>query len=254
MGRLERKRVLVTGAATGIGRATAVRVASEGARVAMFDIKDSDADETLATITDSGSDARYWHVDVTAEDQVSGAVDEAADWLGGGIDVLTHLAGVQIGSGLDITDVDDAIWDAVVDINLKGSFIVVKHVARHMKAQRGGVIVLTSSGAGVLGPSSSFPYGASKGGVVQLTKALAVAWAEDNIQVNAVLPGWIATNMTSSIKSDFPERYRLISSRIPHGRWGEPDDLAGAAVFLASPASDYVTGVALPVDGGYTSF
>ena len=168
MGRLERKRVLVTGAATGIGRATAVRVASEGARVAMFDIKDSDADETLATITDSGSDARYWHVDVTAEEQVSGAVDEAADWLGGGIDVLTHLAGVQIGSGLDITDVDDAVWDAVVDINLKGSFIVVKHVARHMKAQRGGVIVLTSSGAGSWAQAPRSPTAPAREGPTDL--------------------------------------------------------------------------------------
>ncbi len=97
-------------------------------------------------------------------------------------------------------------------------------------------------------------YSASKGGVVQLTKSLAVAWAGDNIQVNAILPGWIHTDLTAPIRDQFTERYEYIRSRIPHGRWGEPDEMGGAAVFLAGAASDYVTGVSLPVDGGYTSF
>ena len=243
MGRLERKRVLVTGAATGIGRATAIRVASEGARVAMFDIKDSDADETLATITDSGSDARYWHVDVTAEEQVSGAVDEAADWLGGGIDVLTHLAGVLIGSGLDITDVDDAVWDAVVDINLKGSFIVVKHVARHMKAQRGGVIVLTSSGAGVLGPSSSFPYGASKGGTHGLAMTLQAHLSKFGIRVNDMLPGGLDTPLKVGAAE---ELLRNTGDRKVYeatmASLSSPDGVAAVIAFLASDDASYVRG------------
>ena len=97
-------------------------------------------------------------------------------------------------------------------------------------------------------------YSASKGGVVQLTKSLAIAWAKDNIQVDAILPGWIHTDLTAPIKSDFPDRYEFIRARIPLGRWGEPEEMAGTAVFLASAASNYVTGVAIPADGGYTAF
>ena len=104
----------------------------------------------------------------------------------------------------------------------------------------------------MFGSDVGAPYAASKGGVVQLTKSLAVAWAKDNVQVNAILPGWISTELTAAIKT-VPERYNTIIARIPHGRWGEPDEIAGAAVFLASRASDYVTGITLPVDGGYGS-
>ncbi len=146
MGNLSGKRALVTGASTGIGRATAMRIASEGARVALFDINDVDAESALRTIQDSGGDARYWRVDVTEEREVGSGVDEAADWLGGGIDVLAHLAGILKGSGLEVTDVDSSIWDPVIEVNLKGSYIVVKHVARYMIPERSGVIILTSLG------------------------------------------------------------------------------------------------------------
>ena len=118
----------------------------------------------------------------------------------------------------------------------------------------GGKIINIGSMTSIFGSDWVAAYSASKGGVVQLTKSLAVSWAKDNIQVNAILPGWIHTDLTATIKNNHPERYASITSRIPHGRWAEPDELAGAAVFLASRASDYVTGVALPVDGGYTSF
>jgi 2-deoxy-D-gluconate 3-dehydrogenase len=119
-----------------------------------------------------------------------------------------------------------------------------------MRQVGGGKIINIGSMTSIFGSNVSPAYAATKGGVVQFTKSLAVFWAADNIQVNAILPGWIHTDLTASAS---PERYNSITARIPHGRWGEPDELAGAAVFLASRASDYVTGIALPVDGGYTS-
>ena len=163
MSRLRGKRILVTGAATGIGRATAIRVASEGARVAMFDINDAGATETLATIEGEGGKARYWHVNIADETAVIAAVDEAAQWMGGGLDVLLHIAGVLHGAGVELTDLDDGIWDPVIDVNVKGSYLMSKHLARYMKAQESGVIVLTASGSGVLEGSSSIAYGHQQG-------------------------------------------------------------------------------------------
>ena len=142
---------------------------------------------------DSGGDARYWHVDVTDEHAVSNTIDEAAEWLGDGIDVLAHLAGILKGSGLEITRVDDSIWDPVIEVNLKGSYIVAKHVARHMIARRSGVIILTSSGAGVVGGSSSVAYGSSKGGTHGLAMTLDTHLSKHGIRVNDVLPGGLET-------------------------------------------------------------
>ena len=118
----------------------------------------------------------------------------------------------------------------------------------------GGKIINIGAMTSIFGSDWVSAYAATKGGVVQLTKSLAVAWAKDNIQVNSILPGWIHTNLTSAIRTGSPERYEFITSRIPNGRWGEPADLSGTAVFLASAASNYVTGASIPVDGGYTSF
>ena len=132
MARLDGKRILVTGAATGIGRATAIRVASEGASTALFDINDADAEETLAEIDAGGGHAKYWHVDIVDETAVSAAVDEAAQWMGGGLDVLLHVAGVLYGAGVELTNIDDRIWDPVIDVNVKVSFLMIKHVARYM--------------------------------------------------------------------------------------------------------------------------
>jgi 2-dehydro-3-deoxy-D-gluconate 5-dehydrogenase len=141
-------------------------------------------------------------------------------------------------------------WQQVLNTNLTGVFLCARAVYPYMVKAAGGKIINIGSMTSIFGSSVAPAYAASKGGVVQFTKRLALFWAKDNIQVNVILPGWIHTDLTASIAS---ERYSFITSRIPHGRWGEPDELAGAAVFLASRASDYVTGIALPVDGGYTS-
>ena len=240
---LSGKRVLVSGASTGIGRATAIRIASEGGRVALFDVNDSDAESTLRTILDSGGDARYWRVDVTDESEVSSGVDEAANWLGGGIDVLAHLAGILKGSGLEVTDVDESIWDPVIEVNLKGSYIVVKHVARHMIPVQSGVIILTSSGAGVIGGSSSVAYGASKGGTHGLAMTLDTHLSRHGIRVNDVLPGNLETPLKIGATEEQlantgdRERYDDIMAGL-----SSPDGVAAVIAFLASDDADYVRG------------
>ena len=243
MGRLEGKRVLVTGAATGIGRAAAIRAASEGARVAAFDIEDESAAVTLAAIEDAGGDTRYWHVDVTDEAGVSAAVDEAAEWMGGGIDALLHLAGILKGAGLDIVKVDDTIWDPVIDVNVKGSYLVSKHVARYMKEQGSGVIVLTSSGAGVLGGSSSYSYGASKGGTHGLAMTMARHLSEFGIRVHDMLPGELDTPLKVAATEELlrnkgdRELYERTMANL-----ASPDGVAAVMVFLASDDAAYVRG------------
>lgn len=243
MPNLSGKRALVTGAATGIGRATAIRIASDGGRVALFDINDSDAESTLRTIRDSGGEARYWSVDVTDEPEVGRRVDEAAGWLGGGIDVLAHLAGILKGSGLEVTDVDDSIWDPVIEINLKGSYIVVKRVAKYMISQRSGVIILTSSGAGVVGGSSSVAYGASKGGTHGLAMTLDAHLSRHGVRVNDVLPGSLDTPLKVGATEEQlantgdRERYDDIMAGL-----SSPDGVAAVIAFLASDDADYVRG------------
>ncbi len=243
MGRLDGKRILVTGAATGIGRATAIRVASEGARVAVFDVEDVRASATLSAIEEDGGDARYWHVDVTAEAGVSAAVDEAAHWMGGGIDVLLHLAGILKGAGLDITEVDDTVWDPVIDVNVKGSYLVSKHAARYMKEQRSGVIVLTSSVAGVLGGSSSYAYGASKGGSHGLAMTLDSHLSRFGIRVHDVLPGALDTPLKVAATE---ESLRNTGDREAYehtmANLSPPGGVAAVMAFLASDDAAYVRG------------
>lgn len=186
------KRIIVTRASTGIGRATALEVASRGAAVAAFDVNDADGGTVVDTITAAGGQAAYWHVDVAVESGVEAAVAEAAAWLGGGPDVL-HLAGVMQGPSVGIADFSEATWDTVIDINLKESFLVAKHVATRMLAIGAGVIVLTASGVGVTGPSSSYAYGSSKGGVHGLAMVLSGFLATRGLRINDVCPGNVET-------------------------------------------------------------
>ena len=192
---------------------------------------------------DSGGDARYWHVDVTDEHAVSNTVDEAADWLGDGIDVLAHLAGILKGSGLEITHVDDSIWDPVIEVNLKGSYLVAKHVARHMIARRSGVIILTSSGAGVVGGSSSVAYGSSKGGTHGLAMTLDTHLSKHGIRVNDVLPGGLDTPLKIGateehlVNTGDREAYENTMAGL-----SSPDGVAAVIAFLASDDADYVRG------------
>ncbi len=243
MGNLYTKRILVTGAATGIGRSTAIRVAAEGARVAAFDVNDAEAGSTLKTIERAGGTARYWHVDVSSEADVSTAVEEAAVWLGHGVDVLIHLAGMLTGAHVDVTEVTEEDWNLVIDVNLKGSFLVVKHVATHMKRQKSGVIILTSSSGGVLGASSSYAYGSSKGGVHGFAMTLDAQLSKLGIRVNEVMPGSIDTPLKVAATE---ESYRSTGDEEAYRRTlavlASPDGVASVIAFLASDDASYVRG------------
>jgi len=239
------KRALVTGANTGIGQAIAVALAEAGADVALAGR--SAPDETLALIAATGRKAVDLRADLSSTAPVAGLVEEAVAALGG-LDILVNNAGIIRRN--DLADFTEEDWDAVVDTNLKSLFFLSQAAARVMIGQGGGKIIniasLLSFQGGIRVPS----YAAAKSGVAGLTKAMANELAPRGVQVNAIAPGYIATNNTAALQAD-ETRNRQIMERIPAGRWGRPEDIAGAAVFLASGASDYVTGHILAVDGGW---
>jgi 2-dehydro-3-deoxy-D-gluconate 5-dehydrogenase len=239
------KRALVTGANTGIGQAIAIALADAGADIALAGR--SEPAETLALIEATGRKVVDLRADLSTIAPVQGLVDQAVAALGG-LDILVNNAGIIRRN--DLADFTEQDWDAVVDTNLKSLFFLSQAAAKVMMAQGWGKIIniasLLSFQGGIRVPS----YAAAKSGVAGLTKALANELAPKGVQVNAIAPGYIATNNTAALQAD-ETRNRQILERIPTGRWGRPEDIAGAAVFLASPASDYVAGHVLAVDGGW---
>jgi NAD(P)-dependent dehydrogenase (short-subunit alcohol dehydrogenase family) len=240
---LSGKRIIVTGAATGIGRATLLKVASLGARVAAFDVNDADASSAVEEAAGAGADCRYWHVDVASEDEVAAAVAAATTWLGGGPDALLHLAGILKGARVDIAAFSEATWDDVIDVNLKGSFLVSKHVAPRMQALGSGVIVLTASGAGVSGGSSSYAYGSSKGGVHGLAMVLRDNLAKDGVRVHDVCPGQVVSPLKISV---IEETLRLTGDRAAYeaemASLIRPEGIADIMAWLASDDAADVIG------------
>lgn len=239
------KRALVTGANTGIGQAIAVALAEAGADIALAGR--SAPEETLALIAATGRKAVDLRADLATIAPVKDLVEEAVAALGG-LDILVNNAGIIRRN--DLADFTEDDWDAVIDTNLKSLFFLSQAAAGVMTRQGAGKIIniasLLSFQGGIRVPS----YAAAKSGVAGLTKALANELAPKGVQVNAIAPGYIATNNTAALRAD-ETRNRQILERIPTGRWGRPEDIAGAAVFLAAPASDYVTGHVLAVDGGW---
>ncbi len=248
---LSGKVAVVTGGNGGIGLGIAKGLAGAGASIVVAARNRDKTDAAVRELKELGGTARGISTDVADEASVAAMAKATADEFGR-IDILVNNAGIGIRKAPQDYTVEE--WSRVVDVNLTGSFLCAREVYRHMLAAGGGKIINIGSMTSIFGSDWVAAYSASKGGVVQLTKSLAVAWAKDNIQVNSILPGWIHTDLTASIKTNFPERYEFIRSRIPHGRWGEPEEMAGTAVFLASAASDYVTGAVIAADGGYTSF
>lgn len=242
---LEGKAALVTGANTGIGQAIAVALAEAGADVALAGR--SEPAETIALIEATGRKCVNIKADLSSIEPVDRVIGEAVAGLGK-IDILVNNAGIIRRD--DLLQFSEADWDAVMDTNLKTLFFLSQAAARGMVERKMGKIVniaslLTFQG-GIRVPS----YAAAKSGVGGVTKAMANELAPQGVQVNAIAPGYIATNNTAALQGD-ETRNRQILERIPTGRWGDPKDIAGAAVFLASPASDYVTGHVLAVDGGW---
>lgn len=242
---LKGKTALVTGANTGIGQAIAVALAEAGVDVAVAGR--SEPTETLAAIQATGRNAVNITADFGSIEPVGRVIDEALAGLGR-LDILVNNAGII--RRADLLDFGEEDWDAVLDTNLKTLFFLSQGAARHMAERGSGKIIniaslLTFQG-GVRVPS----YAAAKSGVGGVTKAMANELAPKGVQVNAIAPGYISTNNTAALQAD-ETRNRQIMERIPAGRWGRPQDIAGAALFLASPASDYVTGHILAVDGGW---
>ena len=248
---LSGKTAMVTGGNGGIGRGICKALATAGANVV---VAARNADKTASAVEELrslGSEAHGVCIDVADELSIEDAIAETMTRYRR-LDILVNNAGTTVRSRPESYEASD--WDLVQDVNLRGAFLCCREAYPHMVRQGGGKIINIGSMTSIFGLEWGAPYAASKGGIVQLSKSLAIAWARDNIQVNAILPGWIATDMTAPLREQFPDRHEQITSRIPHGRWGVPSDFAGIAVFLASSASAYVTGTAIPVDGGYSAF
>ncbi len=236
---------VVTGARRGLGRAMAVALAAAGADIAA--VSREPADDLLAALEDAGRRCVGIAADLADPEQVETVVPRAIEAMGR-VDVLVNNAGVITrGPALEVAPED---WHRVLQVNLHALFRLSQHAARDMLSRRRGKIINVASLMSFEGGILVSPYAASKGAVGQLTKALANEWAPHGINVNAIVPGYMATDLTRPLRED-PDRNPAILARIPAGRWGTPEDLAGAVVFLASAASDYVHGHLLAVDGGW---
>ena len=249
--RLTGKTALVTGAATGIGRAVADRFAREGARVVYAD-RNAEAAESAAAEAEGGR-GRALTMDISQEPSVEAAFAELTE-AGWTPDVVVANAGVQLfGKDAKIADLDLAFWQQTVDINLTGTFLTVKHAVRAMLSTGGGSIILTGSPTGLNGEGADFTaYSSTKAGIHGMARTVAAAYARDNIRVNTVVPGYTETTLVTTITSD-PESRAAIIGRIPLGRAGAPKDVEGIMVFLASDDAEFATGALFAVDGGMTT-
>jgi NAD(P)-dependent dehydrogenase (short-subunit alcohol dehydrogenase family) len=251
-GRLAGRRAIITGAASGIGRASAELFAAQGARVAVLDVDGGAAEQVAATLTATGAEAFSVVADVADEAAVSHAIAVAAtEW--GGIDIVFANAAVSLPDDRPVVDLDAATWRATMTVNLDGMFLTCKHGIRALRATGGGALVCTASPTGLYGMSPGYPsYSASKGGVAALVRAMARAHAADGIRVNGLVPGFTRTGITAGAFANDTVVQRIVDG-IPLGRPAEPEEIAAAALFLASDEASYVTGALLAVDGGATA-
>lgn len=243
---LKGKVAVVTGAGTGIGKGIATAMAESGARVVLAGRTRSRLDDTADDIRSSGGEALVVESDVSERDGRESLVATALEtWKQ--IDILVNNAGVNVRTPPE--DYREEDWDRIVDTNLKGTFFLTQLAARHMIGRKYGKIIQIASLAAITGIPHIPAYTAAKGGIGSLTYQLAIDWAPYNINVNSICPGYIRTPLTRPVEES--ERGTYILNRVPARRWGEPEDIAGTAVFLASPASDFLTGQLIVVDGGW---
>lgn len=247
MDRLKNKVAIITGAGSGIGRAIAQKFVQEGAKVVVADYNEETAKETATMISSSGGEVIVSKTDVSMAEQVYAMVKLAVDNFGG-LDIMVNNAGVAPMG--DVASTTDEIWQKTIDVDLKGVFLGIKAAAPEMEKRGKGKIINTASIAGLIGFQGITAYCAAKGGVVNLTREAALDLASKKINVNAIAPGVIRTAMTADILKD-PKMATAMLAQTPIGRLGEPEDIAWAAVYLASDESDFVTGYTLVVDGGW---
>jgi len=245
------KVALVTGGAAGIGRASAVALAREGARVVVSDIDFTGCEETVALIESAGGEGMACRLDVSNELEVEAIVNQTVKTFGS-LDLALNNAGISGNPG-KTEEYETAVWNEVLAINLTGVWFCMKYELRQMQAQASGSIVNTASVAGLVGMSHSPAYCAAKHGVIGLTKSAALEYAKANIRINAICPGGVHTNMTANADKVIPGFLDKLAKHEPMGRLADPEEIAGAVVWLCSNGSSFMTGHALAIDGGYTA-
>ncbi|MEM7021430.1 MAG: glucose 1-dehydrogenase [Pseudomonadota bacterium] len=246
---LSGKVAIVTGGNGGIGLGMARGLAQCGASVMVAARDSSKNAAAIEELKGLGVDAAAVEVDVTQEESCRAMFRSTRDRFGR-VDILINNAGTNIRREPEEYTIGE--WQQVLNTNLSSAFMCCQAVYPAMKEVGGGKIIMIGSMMSIFGASFSGPYAATKGGIVQMAKAMACAWAKDNIQVNSVLPGWIDTALTRGGRRDIPDLETRVVARTPAGRWGDPNDFSGIAAFLASPASDFVTGASITVDGGFS--
>ncbi len=246
---LKGKVAFITGGNGGIGLGMAKGLAAAGAIVVIAGRNKTKAQSALAALKSLGATAEFVELDVLKETSCKQAVADTAQKFGR-LDILVNNAGTSVRKQPQDLTAED--WHLVMDTNLTSAFFCSQAAYPHMLRAGGGKIINIGSMMSVFASSYATPYATSKGGIVQMARSMAVAWAKDNIQVNTILPGWIDTDLTRTAREQVPGLHEKVLARTPAARWGCPDDFAGIAVFLASAASNFVTGAAIPVDGGYS--
>jgi len=246
---LQERVAFITGGNGGIGLGIAKGFASAGASVVIAGRNKTKAQSALSELHSLGAQAEFVELDVLKEASCHRAIQHAVERYGR-LDILVNNAGTSIRKQPEDLTAQD--WHLVMNTNLTSAFLCSQAAYPHMVSIGGGKIINIGSMMSIFGMPYATPYAASKGGIVQMTRAMATAWAKDNIQVNTVLPGWVDTDLTRSARQEVPGLHEKVLARTPAQRWGAPDDFAGIAVFLAAPASNFITGVAIPVDGGYS--
>ncbi len=246
---LQGRVAIVTGGNGGIGLGIAEGLAGAGANVMVAARKKAKSEAAAKQLSAVGPKAASIEADVASEADWKRVVQQTLAEFGR-IDILVNNAGILLGKAPDEYTLDE--WHSILDTNLTSAFIGARMVYPEFKRLKAGKIINIASLTSTFGSPFNVPYTASKGGILQLTRALATSWAKENIQVNAISPGWIDTELATGARARFPDFDQKIVARTPAGRWGKPEDFAGIAVFLASRASDFVTGAEILVDGGYS--
>jgi 2-deoxy-D-gluconate 3-dehydrogenase len=246
---LKKRVALITGGNGGIGLGMAKGLAAAGATVVVAGRNKTKAQSALSELRALGGEAEFFELDVLKEASCKQAIKQTVDRFGR-LDILVNNAGTSVRKPPQDLTADD--WYLVMNTNLTSAFFCSQAAYPHMVRGGGGKIINIGSMMSVFASSYATPYAASKGGIVQMARSMAVAWAKDNIQVNIILPGWIDTDLTRKAREQVEGLHDRVLARTPAQRWGNPGDFAGIAVFLAAPASDFITGAAIAVDGGYS--